>query len=167
MIFVEEKPLSRKKVQVVGRHSKSSGMPANVPASVPSNNLPLRACFTLIIGKYAPWLMGLSAHAGLVKSPYHICGSWVAVLPKLLDRRAFGEVLPTAVFTLALSIRYKDSLYVSPSISIFKTHCLALNLLRKSLSRDDESFSEELVAASMCLNMVEVRMVHENIPVAE
>jgi hypothetical protein len=137
--------------------AKASTKSASIPLSVPSKSLSLKACSTFIIGRYAPWLMGLSTHGNLVASSFRICGSWVGVLPKLLDGGIFGEVLPSAVFTLALSIRCKDSLYVSPSVSFAKAHSLALNHLRNCLRSRDGPFGEELVATSMCLTMAEVR----------
>lgn len=159
LIFVKQKSKPRKRLQRSTKQSKELLITGGISPSVPTKGLPLKECSSLIIGRYAPWLMGLTGHANLAKSPFHICGSWVGVIPKLLERGGFGEALSSAVYTLALSIKSTESIYVPPSISFTKTHCLALNSLRKSLVFRDGQFGEELVAACMCLTMAEVILV--------
>ncbi len=132
-------------------------MLATIPASMPAKRFPLEACSALIISKYAPWLMRSSGYSCPATPPYQICGSWVGLLPKLLVGGAFDSILPSAVITLGLSISCNDTLRRGPTSTLARTHCLALSLLRKSLLRADGPFQTDLVAASMCLSLAEVR----------
>jgi hypothetical protein len=129
----------------------------NITPSVPAKRFPLESCSALIIGKFAPWLMLSSQHCNLTTPPFQICGSWVGVLPKLLHGGARDGILPSAVITLGLSIMCKDTRYSPPTSSCARAHCLALSLLRNSLTKAEGIFDAEQVAASMCLGLAEVR----------
>jgi hypothetical protein len=78
------------------------------------------------------------------------------VLPKLLDGGGLDGILFSAMITLGLSIRCKDTLQGPPALACAREYCLALSLLRNGLLRADGSLGAELVAASMCLSLAEV-----------
>ncbi|KAM0146069.1 hypothetical protein ACHAQE_010931 [Botrytis cinerea] len=99
---------------------------------------------------------GFETPTSLVQSP-RVCGSWVTALPELtIDTIGpLAECLQSATNALALSITaYRSSTNMVDSISTQYEH--SLHLLAQNLAVVNSVYRNELVAAVMCLALVEV-----------
>lgn len=112
----------------------------------------------MVLRNYVPTNeTGFETATSLVRSPL-VCGSWVIALPELTIHTTgpFAECLHSALGALALSITAyrtsKDMLYL---ISTQYEH--SLQLLAHNLAVTGKVYRNELVAAAMCLALVEVR----------
>ncbi|KAH8659281.1 hypothetical protein BGZ60DRAFT_414955 [Tricladium varicosporioides] len=125
---------------------------------MPTKTSPIEINSDLIIRTFAPWLVQPTGLFNTTMPPFQICGSWVGVLPKLLDANTVGGVLPSAVLTLGLTISSSHSTDGIPSNSCIKAYSIALNLLRRSLESINDRWSIELVATSTCLCLAEAML---------
>lgn len=153
-IFLQQQHTARKRAhqQRVGKFEKTSTSPTVAPPKLLDGNH-LKECTDFIIVQYAPWLV---EDFKTSSSTFRICGSWVALLPKLLENRVHDGLLPSAVIALSLSIQCKENPDNGPRTECVKVYCTALSLLRKHLLNLATRSGTELVAASMCLTLSEV-----------
>ena len=84
-----------------------------------------------------------------------ICGSWVEVLPDLLDSTG-NEVVLAALHALASSIVSQRPGRGITSADGPHSYLTAIRIMRKELSNVDYSLDRELLASIMCLSLVEV-----------
>ncbi|PLB52007.1 hypothetical protein P170DRAFT_352165 [Aspergillus steynii IBT 23096] len=92
-----------------------------------------------------------------------ICGSWIEVLPVLENQSARDPVLPTAIKALAGSIGSQKQEANQSILSCSQPYQVAIRALRKSFARPDHTFRTDLIAAAMCLTLVEL-MLPESLP---
>lgn len=159
-IFLHHKPPKETKTRGKPKRLEYATRPsrqASIPPAIRSKEFRSEASCNLIIQIYAPWLIPSTEYSSQWRSSHQICGSWVGVLPKMLEEAAPHGVLAYAVFTLALSIQSKEAELEPPSSACMEAHCKTLELLRQSLAPGAQKPGPEVIAASMCLTLAEVR----------
>lgn len=82
------------------------------------------------------------------------------VLPNLAGRGSHGDILPSAIKALGVSILNRDPGQRTSSYECFQAYCSALQRLKKGLM-EAGSFHVESAAAIMCLTLAEVRMTED------
>lgn len=121
------------------------------------NNISLDYFVALIISQYAPWLIPFNDQYCFSTPTFRICGSWVGVLPELLQNCGENRILPSAVTSLGLLLKNKYCLDERSTLACVTAQCVTLGHIRSRLSEiPNGPFDAVLVAASMCLSLAEV-----------
>ncbi|KAH7349166.1 hypothetical protein BKA66DRAFT_447150 [Pyrenochaeta sp. MPI-SDFR-AT-0127] len=128
-----------------------------MPCSYPFGLANTQETVSIILRNYVPtYETGFEAATSLVRSPL-VCGTWVMALPELTIHTTgpIAECLHSALGALALSITaYRTSKNMLHLISTQYEH--SLHLLSHNLAATGNVYRNELVAAVMCLALVEV-----------
>jgi hypothetical protein len=139
---------------------KTTGIPGSSLSSYhpfPGGPITIQEKVSLILRNFIPWHeFGCEASDLSEQSP-RFCGSWVTALPQLaIDKSdSFSECLHSAVSALALSITaYRTRENLLDLVSTQYEH--SLRLLGQNLAVAGNTYRSKLVAAVMCLALVEV-----------
>ncbi|KAL4982528.1 hypothetical protein BDW68DRAFT_195226 [Aspergillus falconensis] len=112
----------------------------------------------LIVRSYVPD-GELHTHSILSYEPRpRICGSWVDVLPDLIDGTGNGVVL-AALDALAASIASQRPADAVPGANGGLSYLKAIQTIRKELSAANNFLDRELLASIMCLSLAELMFV--------
>ena len=137
------------------RHNKNKhGLPLT-----PSLSLPLPMAAALCARHFVPtstsaFIPGIDSSLGT-----HICGTWVRLLPSLLNDPAYEEILSPSIKVLALSITSKSFPKPIHLTDVSKLQCNALGVIHKTIGRKMEVAFTPLVASVMCLFLAEVSFI--------
>jgi len=86
-----------------------------------------------------------------------ICGSWLAVIPKILGKSDRDCVLHATLRALATSILSQDSQTGGSPVDRVESYDAAIQAVRKGLTVSGYAFHAVFIAAIMCIALAEVR----------
>lgn len=85
-----------------------------------------------------------------------ICGSWIAVLPKIIGTSDRDCVLHASIKALATSILFRNLQVGGSTLDSVQSYDIAVHALRKGFTVAGYAFRIVFIAAVMCLALVEV-----------
>lgn len=143
----------RNRHQVTGAGVEASSLPGPVlnPTRPPWDDL-----LGLVVECYIPEDEMTSVTDFTDSKRPRICGSWLAVIPKILGKTDRDCVLRAAIRALATSILSQNPQMGGSSLDRAESYDAAIQAVRKGLTVSGYAFHAVFIAAIMCISLAEV-----------
>ncbi|KAH8667685.1 hypothetical protein BGZ61DRAFT_461053 [Ilyonectria robusta] len=117
---------------------------------------PLSDIISLCAQNFVPECELVFASSNPAVSQSRICGSWIEVLPSLIQKEEHQHLLSLAIKALGVSIVARGSDGRAPVSDALEAQCGALHALRDTIRHYTSSSFNALAAAMMCLYLSEM-----------